>query len=160
MKRTRMLLLFVTVTLLLSLVLVSAALAQGNDRNFTASLQGRNEVPANDSKAAGQAIVHFSKDGDSLTYKLIAANIEDVFAAHIHCGEVGVNGPVGVTLFGGSTISPNGLFAQATVTEPNAGNACGWTTIEDVRTAILSGGAYVNVHTTAIPGGEIRGQLD
>jgi hypothetical protein len=27
------------------------------------------------------------------------ANIDNAFAAHIHCGTVGVNGPVGVTLF-------------------------------------------------------------
>jgi hypothetical protein len=32
-------------------------------------------------------------------------------------------------------------------------------TLEDLRTAILEGRAYVNVHTTTFPAGEIRGDL-
>lgn len=160
MKKSRLFLL-VTLTLLLALVMATAAFASGHDRNFTASLKGRNEVPANDSNAAGEAVVRFSKDGSSLSYKLIVANIENVFAAHIHCGEAGVNGPVGVTLFAGSEEAPNGILAEATVTAPNEGNACGWETLDDVLDAILADAAYVNVHTNpGFPGGEIRGQLN
>jgi hypothetical protein len=155
MAKKRFLFLIVMVLLMGTALLVQA----GGNRNFRAHLAGDNEVPANDSLAQGQAIFQFSKDGASLDYKLIVANIENVFAAHIHCGPAGQNGPVGVTLFGGSTVSINGILAEATVTAPNSGNACAWESLDDVKAAIESGDTYVNVHTTAIPGGEIRGQI-
>lgn len=159
MRKSRLFLLL-TLALLLALVMATAAFAQGNDSNFTASLKGRNEVPARDTNAQGEAIVRFSRDGESLSYKLIVANIDNVLAAHIHCGIEGVNGPVGVTLFGGGPVTVNGILAQNTVTAPDEGNACGWETLDDVLTAILNDAAYVNVHTTQFPPGEIRGQLD
>lgn len=136
----------------------AASAGHGNGAH-TASLKGGNEVPANGSQAAGQAIFKFAKDGSSLSYKLIVANIDDVVAAHIHCGVAGANGPVGVTLFGGGPTSDSGILSQATVNGPDAGNACAWATLGDVLAAIESDGAYVNVHTLAIPGGEIRGQI-
>lgn len=55
--------------------------------------------------------------------------------------------------------SANGVSAEGTAVMPDAGNACGWTDIEDAVTAIQNGNAYVNVHTLAHPAGEIRGQL-
>lgn len=155
MAKKRFLFLMMMVLLMGTALLVQA----GGNRNFRAHLSGRDEVPANDSRAQGQAIFQFSKDGDSLSYKLIVANIENVFAAHIHCAVSGVNGPVGVTLFGGSTVTVNGILAEETVTAPNPGNACGWESLDDVRDAMESGGAYVNVHTDAFPPGEIRGQI-
>ena len=53
---------------------------------------------------------------------------------------------------------------------PDAGNGCGWADLDDVVAAMLSGDAYVNVHTNdgvvplnivpeGFPGGEIRGQV-
>jgi hypothetical protein len=142
--------------LLLSGPVYNAAAGEGNGR-FFAHLKGRNEVPPVDTRAQGQVLLKVDEEG--LHYTLIVANIEDVVAAHIHCGEAGVNGPVGVTLFGGSPVSSNGILAQGTIDAPDAGNACGWTDIEDVVSAILNGEAYVNVHTLGNPSGEIRGQL-
>lgn len=133
-------------------------LAENGNGNLTASLKGRNEVPANDSKAAGEAI--FKLRGDSLSYKLIVANIENVVASHIHCGAEGVNGPVGVTLFSGAATSKSGVLAQGAIAGPDVGNACGWETLGDVIAAMHSGDTYVNVHTNpGIPSGEIRGQI-
>lgn len=147
-------------TVLLALLLSATVFAQGNGpANYRAHLSGGEEVPAVDTDAQGQAIFQFNNDGSALSYKLIVANIDDVVAAHIHCGEAGVNGPVGVTLFSGGPTSANGVLAQATVDSPDAGNACGWETLADVKSAIDSGGAYVNVHTLANPPGEIRGQV-
>lgn len=135
-----------------------AALAGNGNGNLTASLKGRNEVPANDSKAAGEAV--FKLRGDSLSYKLIVANIENVVAAHIHCAPEGVNGPVGVTLFSGPATSKSGVLEQGEITGPDLINGCGWVTLNDVIAAMHSGGTYVNVHTfPGIPSGEIRGQI-
>lgn len=149
---------FLLLILALTLFAVASVAAQGNSNNFRAHLHGGEEVPPVDTNAQGQVIVKFNSDG-SLSYKVIVANIKNVRVAHIHCGVVGVSGPIGVTLYGGPTVTTNGILAQATVTAPDAGNACGWETIGDVLAAAQSGGAYVNVHTDANPPGEIRGQL-
>jgi hypothetical protein len=90
-------------------------------------------------------------------------NMNDIFAAHIHCAPPGENGPVGVTLFMGSFTEESGLLADVNVTAPDADNACDWTDLDDVIAAMESGEAYVNVHTTeesgGFPSGEIRGNL-
>jgi hypothetical protein len=125
---------------------------------FHANLSGDEEVPAVDTTARGEILLDASTDGQ-LSYKLIVANITDVTLAHIHCAPIGENGSIGVTLFMGGPVSVNGTLAQATVTAPDAGNACGWQDIAAVVDAIMAGNAYANVHTVANPRGEIRGQL-
>jgi len=169
--------LFVTVILLLVVFAMSAAPAsvQASD-NFTAILSGGDEVPARDTLARGVATFKWNKEGTELRYTLIAANIENVVAAHIHCGAPGVNGPVGVTLYSSGGVLGAGRFdgvlAQATKTAPDpaAAAACNWVTMADVFNAMQSGNTYVNVHTNDgvaptntgagdFPGGEIRGQV-
>jgi hypothetical protein len=140
--------------------------------NFVAPLSGDEEVPARDTLAVGVATFKLSEDGTALLFKINVANIDNAFAAHIHCGAVGVNGPVGVTLFMGAPAggSVNGTLAEGTITAPDPGNACGWTDLAAVLAAIESGNTYVNVHTNDgvappntgpgdFPGGEIRGQI-
>ncbi|HEX6304700.1 MAG TPA: PQQ-dependent sugar dehydrogenase [Anaerolineales bacterium] len=132
---------------------------QPGARNFGAHLSGDEEVPPVDTQAQGQATFKVSEDESEMSFKLNVANIEDVVAAHIHCAPAGVNGPVGVTLFSGGPVSPDGTLAEGTITSPDPGNGCGWTSLEAVLSAISSGNAYVNVHTLANPAGEIRGQI-
>jgi CHRD domain len=159
--------------LLLALAVVGLATASNDQRNFKAHLTGGEEVPARDTPAQGQATFKLSKDGTALHFKVIVANIENVAAAHIHCGSAGVNGPVGVTLFAGAPGGGrfNGVLAEGTSTAPDPGNACGWADLNAVVAALRSGNTYVNVHTNDgvpppntgpgdFPGGEIRGQVD
>jgi CHRD domain len=161
----------VLVVMLALAVLAPAAAALAGD-NFVATLSGDQEVPARDTQAVGVATFKLSEDGTALGFKVNVANIDNVVAAHIHCGAAGVNGPVGVTLFGGPAGggAVNGTLAEGTITAPDAGNACGWTSLAAVLAAIRSGNAYVNVHTNDgvappntgpgdFPGGEIRGQV-
>jgi hypothetical protein len=131
-------------------------------RNFRAHLSGDEEVPPVDTDARGQATFRFAKDDSELEFRLNVANIEDVLAAHVHCAPDGVNGPVGVTLFEADDgpVSPDGVLAEGTITGPDPDNACGWEDLSDVRTAMKNGYAYVNVHTTGHPAGEIRGQVE
>ena len=161
--------------MVLALLLVTAGLAFANppeSKNFVSPLSGAEEVPVRETNARGNAIFHLSSDGSALSYKLIVANIHNTFAAHIHCGSAGVNGPVGVTLFLGAPASGrfDGVLAQGTITAPDPGNACGWGTLAEVVDAMRSGNTYVNVHTNDgidppntgpgdFPGGEIRGQI-
>jgi hypothetical protein len=156
----------------LALSSISSAIADTGD-NFVAHLAGRGEVPPRDTRAQGQAIFKLNDAETALDYKLIAANIDNVVAAHIHCGTALVVGPVGVTLFGPAP--PNGgrfqgILAQGTKTAPDPGNDCGWTTLQQVVTAMRSGNTYANIHTNDgvaptntgpgdFPGGEIRGQI-
>jgi len=53
-------------------------------------------------------------DGTALRFKLNLANLDNAVAAHIHCGAVGVNGPIGVTLFMGPPAGGrvNGTLAE------------------------------------------------
>ncbi|MQB01726.1 MAG: CHRD domain-containing protein [Actinobacteria bacterium] len=125
--------------------------------NFVAPMSGDEEVPRVDTQASGVAKFKLREEG--LVFKVNVANIEDVVASHIHCGAVGVNGPVGVTLFAGGPVSVSGTLAEGVITAPDADNDCGWTDLEAVVTALESGDTYVNVHTVANPGGEIRGQV-
>jgi hypothetical protein len=151
----------------------------GLNRNFSQHLSGDFEVPIRDTNAQGQAIFHLSEDGNSLEYKLIAANIENVFMAHIHVGPPGVNGPIGVWLYPSTT--PNapappgggrtdGVLAQGTITASNFIGPLAGKSLDDLLGLMNGGGAYVNVHTNDgvdppntgagdFPGGEIRGDF-
>ena len=167
---------FISLTILLALLAVlsvASAGAGGTSDNFAAPLSGRDEAPTpRDTNARGVATFKLSADGSELGYILNVANINNVFAAHIHCGAAGVAGPVGVTLFMGAPASGrfDGVLAQGTITAPDPGNGCTWSSLADVLTAIRSGNTYVNVHTNDgaapantgpgdFPGGEIRGQI-
>lgn len=168
MKRALLLALAAT----LAIGIAGSPAAIGEPASFRAVLFGANEVPPRETLARGVATLRFSSEGTELDFRLVVANIENVVAAHIHCGSVGVNGPVGVTLFmgapgGGRT---DGVLAHGTVTAPDPGNGCGWTDLAAVEAAIESGNTYVNVHTNDgidpantgagdFPGGEIRGQV-
>jgi hypothetical protein len=158
--------------LLLALAIVGLAAASNQQTNFVATLSGDQEVPARDTQATGVAKFKLRQDGTALLFKVNVANIDNVAAAHIHCGAVGVNGPVGVTLFMGAPAGGrvNGTLAEGTITAPDAGNGCGWADLAAVLAALRSGATYVNVHTNDgvppantgpgdFPGGEIRGQV-
>ena len=168
MRRTIVLVVMLALGLL-ALTLAPTALAGDN---FAATLSGGQEVPPRDTQARGVATFKVREDGAALRFKVNVANLDNPFAAHIHCGAVGVNGPVGVTLFMGAPAggTVNGTLAQGTITAPDLGNGCGWVDLAAVLAAIQSGETYVNVHTNDgvappntgpgdFPGGEIRGQI-
>jgi Cu/Zn superoxide dismutase len=159
------------VPLALMLLLVPATWSSAQTKNFRTHLTGAEEVPPRETPAQGQATFQVNDDG-TISFMLIVANIDNVFAAHIHCGAAGVNGPVGVTLFAGAPAggTVNGVLAEGTLAAPDPGNGCGWTSLSEVLAAMEAGTAYVNVHTNDgvapqntgpgdFPGGEIRGQI-
>jgi hypothetical protein len=138
-------------------VILAFALPASAGDNFAAPLAGGEEVPPVDTQATGVAT--FKLRGEGLAFKVNVANIDDVVAAHIHCGAVGADGPIGVTLFLGAPDAINGTLASGVITAPDLGNACAWADLGAVVAALESGDTYVNVHTLANPGGEIRGQI-
>jgi len=142
--------------------------------NVGTHMKGEHETPPHhDTHAQGQAIFQVSKDGLSVSYTLIASNIENVFASHIHQGAVGVGpGPIVVGLYSGAVGGGphDGVLATGTITAANLVGPLAGKSIADLITLIEDGNAYVNVHTNDgvaptntgpgdYPGGEIRGQL-
>src|SRR5437870_11056163 len=92
---------------LLAMALVTAAFAvtvaradDGAGTQWNAVLAGINERPTpRDTHARGVAVFELSADGESMHYKVIAANINNVIMAHIHLGDANTAGPVIVWLY-------------------------------------------------------------
>jgi hypothetical protein len=156
--------LLLVVILVLSLTSAGTAFAK-NNRNFVAHLSGGQEVHEVDTKAQGQAIFHISKDGHSIDYKLIVANIENVRMAHIHLAPAGVNGPVVAWLYPSAPPAQlipgrsSGILAQGTITADDLVGPLAGQSLDDLIEAMSTGNAYVNVHTDQYPPGEVRGQI-
>ncbi len=117
---------------------------------FSAELRGVNEVPPSNSTVVGAALVTIDA-ANALTFEVSTPGIVSPIASHIH----GPNGPAGVVEnvligFTSSTNTFSGGRLKGSV-QISAANAA----------AIRANPAnfYVNVHTTANPGGEVRGQL-
>jgi len=158
---------------------VGVAVAAMNG-NFSTHLKGRYEAPiARDTDAQGQAIFQLSDDGESMSYKLIASNIDNVIMAHIHIGDAQSAGPIAVWLYPGTAPpqAPNGagrhdgVLVEGTFTAANFTGPLAGMPMSALLAAIADGKAYVNIHTNDgvapantgpgdFPGGEIRGQLE
>ena len=141
------------------------AVASAQSRNFRAHLSGGEEVPPAETRAQGQAVFQLSRDGLGLRYKLVVANIENVTMAHIHLAPPGVNGPVVLWLYP-SAPPPvliegrfSGVLAEGTVTAANLIGLLAGQDLSALIQEIEDGNAYVNVHTSQYPGGEVRGQI-
>lgn len=123
---------------------------------FEADLSGAAEVPPVQTDASGTAT--FTLTDGTVDYVIEVTNLVDVVAAHIHIGASTENGPIAVGLFASEepqTIQ-DGVLAQGQFT---AADVQGDFTLAGVLEAMGNGGAYVNVHTTTNPAGEIRGQI-
>ena len=159
MKRTLMG--FLAVAGLAAVTAAVALAAKPAAKNFVASLKGANENPATTSKGAGEAVLNY-RNG-ALSFRLSASNTKNVTAAHIHCGAKGVNGPIVAVLWSGTAMNPHGLFAKGkvTVAPVGASTECpgGVADLNGLLAKMRTGNAYVNVHTTSNPGGELRGQI-
>lgn len=156
---------------LAALVTIPALGGPPAQSNFRAHLSGGNEVPAVDTNAQGQVTFKLSDDETSLDFKLITANILNVAQAHIHCGEPGGLGPVVVFLY--PEVPPailipgrsDGVLSEGTataanlITRPDSAECPGGiANFEQLIAKMRAGETYTNVHTTANPVGEIRGQ--
>lgn len=95
-------------------------------------------------------------------YEVDVTNINNVISAHIHQGKTGINGPVVVVLFN-SESKPLGMvhgpLAQGNFTAADLKGPLAGKQLFDLVNMIKNGDAYVNVHTTQNPEGEIRAQL-
>ena len=107
------------------------------------ALSGSQEVPANPSAASGQSMIMIGAD------KMVTGSVKvtgmTATMAHIHEAAKGMNGPVIVpfTKTGENTFAP---AAGAKLTDAQ-------------YASYKAGNLYINVHSAAYPGGEVRMQL-
>lgn len=143
-----------------------ASAAQGASATYTTPLFGHEETSSPGTHAHGVAQLRLSADGTELSYRLVVANIEDVLMAHIHVGEPGADGPVVAWLYPSAPPpqlipgTTQGVLATGTITADDLVGPLDGMALPDLLDAMDAGSTYVNVHTSANPGGEIRGQLD
>jgi hypothetical protein len=110
-----------------------------------ATLDGKSEVPANTSAGTGTADIDYDAASKKLSWKVTYSGLSGpATAAHFHGpAEAGKNAGVAVAI-------------------PNQGSSPveGSATLTDAQAAdLMAGKYYINIHTAANPGGEIRGQV-
>ena len=109
-----------------------------------ATMTGAAEVPAVTSSATGTCWVSVNPFTKGVGGR-IETSITNGIAAHLHRGAATVAGPVVIGM-----------------TSPSAGVwtfPAGTTITDDTLARFMEGNTYCNVHTTANPGGEVRGQM-
>jgi hypothetical protein len=110
-----------------------------------ATLDGKSEVPAVTSAGKGTADLDYDAASKKLSWKLTYSGLSGpATAAHFHGpAEAGKNAGVAVAI-PNATSSP--VEGSATLTDAQAAD-------------LMAGKYYINIHTAANPGGEIRGQV-
>jgi hypothetical protein len=145
-------------------VMMTAASASAQEIRMRAVLSPGEETPAPGllSGAVGTADVLVDVGARELSVTLRVFNLPTASTAgHIHVGPVGIAGPI-ILDFPTTIPGRTGDFTlsfrlSATALRPNPG--LGIVNMEDAIQSITGGNTYVNIHSTANPGGEIRGQL-
>jgi hypothetical protein len=132
---------FVTIALATTVAFAGPAFAE----KFKASLDGKSEVPPTTSAGTGTVDADYDAATKKLSWKLTYTGLTGpAKAGHFHGpAEPGKNAGVEVAI-PGATSSP--AEGSATLTDAQASD-------------LEAGKFYVNVHTEAHPGGEIRGQV-
>ena len=165
--------------------LFRAATAASNDNAtmFRARLRGINETPGPvATQATGSFTATLSSDGSTLSYTVSYSNLNaQVLFSHIHFGLPKEGGGIMVFLCGPAAGNPNGgppagfpnppacpgttsgtvsgTVSAANVVGPNSQGITPAGDFAKVVQAMREGAAYVNVHSTRSPSGEIRGPV-
>lgn len=148
-----------------------SAVAADDKSTLRAKLQGLKEVPAISTPARGSFTAELDQNTSTINYELTYSGLQGtVQQSHIHFGQPHVNGGISVFLCsnlgngpaGTQTCPPEGtikgVIRASDVIGPG-GQGIGAGELAELLTAINAGAAYVNIHTTTFPAGEIRGQL-
>lgn len=129
---------------LLGAVLASTGPASAEEMHFKADLSAASEVPPTDSSGTGSAVITYDTDTKELGWTIDYSGLTGpATAAHFHGpAAAGENAGVLVPI----TVSDSPMEGSATLTDEQAA-------------ALMDGKLYVNIHTAANKGGEIRGQV-
>ncbi len=118
-----------------------------------AHLSGDNEVPAVDVAGTGTAWIRFDPQAGTLRWTVEYSDLTgDVTGAHFH-GPAGPDENAGVVL----DLTQGDDDVEQALMSPIEGEA---ELTDDQLEQLANGLWYVNIHTEANPGGEIRGQVE
>jgi CHRD domain len=158
-------------------VCLAALPALGDAGNWKVKLSGYQEVPSVSTLAEGTFEAKAAGDWNSIEWTLTYSGLQaPVQQAHIHFAQSAVNGPIVIWLCQtaavpapasqsatqtcpGTSGSLSGTITSSNVLAAPASQQLAAGEIGEIISAMLNGVAYVNVHTTVSPGGEIRGQF-
>lgn len=145
---------FSAMVITLVCIFALSAIAKADQITFIANLSGAGENPPNSSTGTGTATVILDDVTGAGTITVSFSGLSTpVTGSHIHCcAGPGANAPVIVPFDAFLTLSADKLSGSLT-------NFAFTLTAAQI-TAMKNGLTYVNVHTTANRGGEIRGQLN
>jgi len=123
--------------------------------HFTADLSGAQEPNPVTTNGAGTGVFVLSSDRSQMDYYLTYRDLSGPLTAggHIHVGARGVSGPVVFGIANGGDPAANAIKGTWKSTDSSPLTPA-------LVDSLIAGRFYVNFHTTANPGGEIRGQLD
>ncbi len=118
-----------------------------------ATLTGSQEVPPVSTNASGVLFGSYDDVTKTINLAITVSGIlqSDLTASHIHRAPAGANGPIIFPIGDGSSYAVLGSQLIKIIT------GASFPAAEEVN--LLSGNTYINIHTTAHPGGEIRGQI-
>ena len=145
-----------------ALLLAACGGPKGSDTEFTSALSASNEIPTNPSTATATA--NYTVSGSTVSYSVTYSGLSGPpTVSHIHVGTETVNGGV-VVPFSGLPAAASGTFSGTFDSSNVAAGAAGGVTItkndlNSLLNAMKNGQVYTNIHTTARPNGEIRGQI-
>src|SRR4051812_1136384 len=145
-----------------ALLLAACGGPKGSDTEFASALSASNEIPTNPSAATASA--NYTVSGTTVAYTIAFSGLTGPpTQSHIHVGTETVNGGV-VVPFTGLPAAASGTFSGTFDASNVAAGTAGGVTVtkndlNSLLTAMKNGQAYTNIHTTARPAGEIRGQI-
>ena len=127
--------------------------AGAGERTFSATLtaeQGDEEVVT---EGSGMATATLRNNGTDLFFDITASGLTGaVRAAHFHNAPAGEEGEIVLVLDPFIIVAEGEVQILGTV-------QMGDITVDDPLQELLAGTLYINLHTDAFPGGEIRGQV-
>lgn len=162
----------------LGVVAVSAVALANESGKFEANLDGYHELPTLSTAGNGTFEARLNKGGTELSYTLSYAGPfnatgtpSNVTQSHIHfggpafsggisaflCTNLG-NGPAGTPACPPTSGTVSGVITSSSVVGP-AGQGIAAGEFAELVRALRAGAAYANIHTVAVPPGEIRGQI-
>ncbi len=155
---------FLSTSLVGLLLTAGTVTAESAPRNFTAHLSGDQERPqAVDTDAQGELILHLSKDGDEVDYKLIAEGLDGITSADLYLIQnTDGTGPLVANLYNPSADDdlPGAVLTDGALQPSDLKGPLSGKTLAELSAAVQDGKVYVNVLTRLNTAGAIRGDFD
>ncbi len=159
MRNISLIVIGVAITSLILVAATSTPIVFGQKEKYNAKLSGKNEIPPVDSSAKGSA--SFKSKEDRLTWKINITGLANATGLQLYIGNKSENGNPVVDLMKLSNKSQTqlGIVMNGNISASDLQGSMQGKKIEDLKSAMSSGGTYLNILTSDHPQGEMRGQI-